>query len=1033
MNNLYQELTVINAFSDKSESYFFADYVTPPSYIQELDPKLPGSSRLNTRNTFADGFYPQLRFSFTSSRNRLFTIDENNQQRTIAEIVNPFTETNNTNSSFVYVQPGFGLPQIDALREHCSDGRLGKAISLSPWMNQSTHCPSSFADPNACYDLISLQASVSDPVPCGEITLHTVNTRSKQIIMREIVLEKAMVSKIKSHYINYATSPDLYGMRNAINFKWILPDFLANSPIKVNFQLRFNEPQYIKHYGAQYTFEYVVGRNHQTPYNGHLLPWTVGHEPTFADFNLNYLKMYVQYNGDWIPILDSNTFTMDNSVYTKPYSMPIQFISDQEPHNWTETITQYNEGDSASFQDTYTLMFYPLPETIDGTKIEIQYWDTTLPQPNWHSLPNLQYTGHAIAASAQAILPGHYSFRLRAKNLYNNYVDFSGLAEPSQENWWELGTFAVTHGGTLTSVHHTVAPEEVVRPVRQQVLDRWRNVVASTNASNHTTSTIYNGRNKALRTTQPAIEVTDEQGVVSTQSPQTHTVYDLNDEVIAVRDPNSHITRHERDKDGNALKTILADGVFKRFIPDIFGRTKKMGDPYEHYITYQHDRCNREVGRADADNWLTGFGYNELGDRLSVTINNGRETERYDFLHPSRKPTHHYLPEGDAYLTLRDYDWRGAMILERLPNGRQNTWEHDAFGNTLFHTDLGDSLTTYTRNPCYPTEVAHVHSTNKGHGMRWLADGSLHPMGEQDLTYQYDEASHEIATVDQAVSLTTLSRLDVEGRVARQTFRASDGHIHQALLMKWDAVGALEQIRDTILVAKYAYDAKRNRRAIRGSIFWNQVWNDVGKQYWYTYTESDSMKMCRGFFDTDKQVIKLGPDRGMMLLYDLAGLRHQEQTIKTDGTVIDKFLYYRSNNLLNNTISTNGEHSELQYDGAVARRKAYITNTTKQECEYRTNGWLQVERFSDGSIDSSTIYGLNSLGLPESQSTKVRSKDEQAGYDDVISTTYNSLDNYKIAGVEGVRQWTNGDKSESTVAIYNDPNGNTEVVSEPKQ
>jgi len=40
-----------------------------------------------------------------------------------------------------------------------------------------------------------------------------------------------------------------------------------------------------------------------------------------------------------------------------------------------------------------------------------------------------------------------------------------------------------------------------------------------------------------------------------------------------------------------------------------------------------------------------------------------------------------------------------------------------------------------------------------------------------------------------------------------------NGHIHQAVLMQWNALGWLVQVQDTIMQAKLTHDAKGNRIA----------------------------------------------------------------------------------------------------------------------------------------------------------------------------------------------------------------------------
>jgi YD repeat-containing protein len=1023
ISNLYQELTMINSYSPDIRISLLTNYVTPNPQIISLDSKHQGRTQLNNYHNLRKGLESfVMQFSSTISRNRLFTIDKNNQQLTLVDSVN-----NSGSSSFLYVQPSPDSHGAYALREHFSDGRLGKNIALSQWMNQSSRCVSSLVNKNTSYDLISLHTSVVDPVSSGSITIHTANMQSKRLIVREIALTKTSVSKVKSNYSGRAYYPAYE--RNALNFNWSLPGFLANSPIKVNVQLRMNNAIYKKRYGDTYTFDYIVGKANYTPYNGPLLIFPKGIKSAFSDFDLNYLNMYVQYNGDWIPLLHSQSFTVNRAVSSKP-SNTVMSIS-KGPKTWAEVISSYIEGDVANFQDTYNLLFYPLPSGI--CKFELEYSDISLPTPTWRPLANTQYTGHAIVAPAGALNPGTYQFRIKAKNVKEEFVDLSELVDQS-DNGWAIGTFDVTHGGTLTTVYRTEPYQEVLRPKHEQIFDRWGNLICSTNGSMQTISMLYNGINKLLKKTEPQIEITEANGLQRIIAPQTNMIYNLGGHVIAVSDANQHIIRHERDYDGKALKTILADGVFKRFIPDIFGRTIKMVDPFIHSVHYGYDRCNRELSREDECHWKTLFDFNEYGDRLRVTRGpsaNGRiEQERFDYLHPSRKVTHHFLPGGDTYRTIKDYNRHGVMTLEELSDHRQNTWVTDEFGNVLSHKDLGGVLYEYTLNPFYPTEVRKQSCINAHlHGSR-MEDNSTKPMPNQHIIYQYDEASHLVSILDNALPLTTLYRYDIEERRARETFLASDGHIHQAVLMKWNSLGWLVEVQDTVVKVKYSQDAKGNRRSTEAKIFWDGIWRDASPKSWFTYTDSDCVRINQGVLL--KGVIQIAPGVGTQLIYDLGGRRNHELTIEPNGERINKSLFYLDNNLLTRIENTRANPIDFTYDGQIARRRLMMTKVICQQNEYSPNGWISCETYRDESknVSSSTTYSPNMIGAPTHQTTIVRSIQDETidGYTDEIDFMYVGYDADKISAVNGLRTRVEGGSVESSVNTSYDPNGNLEAV-----
>ncbi|MFA6301790.1 MAG: hypothetical protein WC627_01480, partial [Legionella sp.] len=1027
VNNLYQELIVIKGKQTKNQdSKAYPDYATETKIV-DLKTNKSGSSTATFHNDFKIPILSFTQFSTTISRNRLFAVDSNNKQWTVAEIVNPLAGNNTINPDFLYLHAAADLPQVDALRERHSNGDFGKMIGLKQWINNSLRCAGSFFDNSTSYELVSLNSSTPDALMCGEVTIHTANTQSKQLLVKEIALTKPRVSKIKTEYNR---PEDYYCQRDGINFKWILPDYLSNNLVKVNFQLHFKDEIFTRVYGDRCNFEYILGKSHHTPYNGHLLLLdpTLNHLPDFSYFNLAHLSMYVQYNEDWIPLINTSSFTTDRTKDTKNFSTSMKVSEDilGKKISYTASSTKYIEGDVAIFEDSYTLVFYPVPSDIDENSISLEFWDLSLPIPVWRPLTDAQYTGHAIFVPANSIQPGVYQYRLKAKNKNAENINFTDLVDQVQDGW-ALGSFKVTHGNQLTSINRTMPDREVLRPVRKQEIDRWGNVVSTTNTLGDTVLVNYNAKNKPLKTTQPKIVSTDENGSKKTVAPKSYTIYDLNEKVVTLVDANGHMTYHERDLDGTTLKTTLADGSFKQFILDIFGRTLKIRDPFDKDTINQFNKCNREVVRIDANEWKTGFSYNELGERLSTT-NGNIETERFDYLHPSRNVTHHYLPEGDAYLTINDYDHNGILIKEELPDHRKNTWEVDAFGNIRSHTDLGGAVYTYTLNEFYPTELLQLKSENGQHGDRMSMDGTTKPMSNQDLVHQYDEASHLQTILDNALALTTVYRLDIEGRRARETFIASDGHIHQAVLMKWNALGWIDEVQDAIMQVKYGYDPKGNRRSTLASVYMDGDWCLSEEENWYTYTASDSIAINRGILKNGK--IQIASKHGTKLIYDEAGRRRYEHTINSQGNDVLKTLFYHPNNLLKYTQSSINGIADYEYDGKVARRKVYATKNTKQEYVYSHNGWLTVERFTndDKKFKTKTKYDLNLLGYPEQQTTTVYNLDGDYIYEDKIKTEYVQFDTDRVSLISGTRYPKEGDKTLSTTRSSYDPNGTIETI-----
>ena len=183
---------------------------------------------------------------------------------------------------------------------------------------------------------------------------------------------------------------------------------------------------------------------------------------------------------------------------------------------------------------------------------------------------------------------------------------------------------------------------------------------------------------------------------------------------------------------------------------------------------------------------------------------------------------------------------------------------------------MGGAEYTYALNEFYPTEVSAVFNKNGQHGKRLSIDGTQTDMPDQNVSHQYDEASHLVAILDNALPLTTLFRYSPAGYRARETFIAGDGHIHQAVVMKRNALGWLTEVQDTIMQVKFGYDAKGNKRFTKASVYWDDQWQAIDGENWYTYTDADNMVINRGRLFREDGKIDIAPDKGTMLLYDVA-------------------------------------------------------------------------------------------------------------------------------------------------------------------
>ncbi|TAK77390.1 MAG: RHS repeat protein, partial [Gammaproteobacteria bacterium] len=730
--------------------------------------------------------------------------------------------------------------------------------------------------------------------------------------------------------------------------------------------------------------------------------------------------------GDWVPLISAYPAHIDEGKQRKSFHSGYKSVDTSSNYSGDWYNDQYDEADTAHFADTYTLWIYPLPASVAG--VSLQYYDITLTSPVWRDLPNTTLTGHGLAVSCTAIQPGQYNARLMAWDKNNQPVDLSSLADLSADGNWACFNITIKHGATLTTVVNTTAtPQEIVRPIRHQTMDRWDNLCSSTTPLGNTTNYVYNGFNKVLSQTDPAVEVTHEDGRMETISPTKANSYSVTSYTMATRDANGKVTTYDRDNDGTTLKTTPPNGVYKKNVLDIYGRTVEEQDPMGHKTDHTYDRCDRKTSKVDACGWETHYRYNEINLKISMTNGNG-ETDRYDYVQPTSKTccTHHWAPLNQ--LTLKIYDINGERLKEQYADGHTNFWTRDYFGNILTHTDFSGALYTNTYN--YNMQVLSAISTGGDHGMYINPSNNLsEPVLPQNLKYGYDEAGNTIQILDDAQSLTTQYRYNLDGKRIRATFMGSDGHIHQATITTLNAANWIVESQDTITRLSYGYTPTGYRRYTIADIYWDNAWIPSDYESWFAYNEIDEVIIDRGKLIDGK--IQIVSNQGTELKYNNAGWRSKQTTID-DGNRVEKTLNYLSNGLLSSISSTDGNNNTFQYDGKVSRRTKYTTKDTEQDNHYNANSWITSDYYKDNSqnMETNTKYDLTETGLVYHQVAQSNTLDHLDGYTDDLTTSYIGFDELKVARTSGTRTRMQGDTSSiETVAVTFNPNGYQLTVS----
>ena len=677
------------------------------------------------------------------------------------------------------------------------------------------------------------------------------------------------------------------------------------------------------------------------------------------------------------------------------------------------------------YQPTTTLWLYPLTSAMVSS-IQLEYLDISLPTPLWRPI-NATATRLGYAVPVDTLPAGHIPFRIKGFS-GTNPVDLSGLVD-RVEDGWGVFTSEIRHGAKHAHVHHTKVKQAVLTPTEQWQRDRYNNIQKHTNLAGHTTDFIVNNANEVLREVLPEITITDEHGTQSRTRPTTSYKRNKDQGVIAVKDANGNFTYHERDSDGHVLKTTNADQNSKQFTYDVFRNCRRIRDAFSNDTILLYDLNGNETFNQDPNGWVKTYDHNELNLRISANVGKNRATTYYDYLEPNQIVTDTILPEGQRTKVSRDHN--GLMARQTLADGRSMIWENDYFGNQLNYTDLGGVKYIYEHNP-YADEIISIRSS--GASSRRTSDGSQPNPQEQNLRFEFDEASQNIVIVDDALNLKTFYRNDKAMRRWRETFIGSDGHYHQAVSSRWNEAGWLVGLDDTVMQVDYGHDAKGNRRYTKPAIYWDNEWYVRDQCFnWYKY-EADNIVINQGYLDPSDHEIKIKANKGTQLIYD-HGRRSQEISIDDKGNVNTKTLHYLPNSLLSGFENSNqtGNYQFEHYNETPIRNKMKRSGLRKEDNKYEEvtqvskingNGWtyeqvvdsmVQVHRHEREESRSTTQFDLDPLGQTKGQHTKFEVKDEDKKYrlvsQDELTTAYEAFDHDKVIRNAGKRKLKTGEES----------------------
>jgi len=511
-----------------------------------------------------------------------------------------------------------------------------------------------------------------------------------------------------------------------------------------------------------------------------------------------------------------------------------------------------------------------------------------LPDNSWTSLP-IFMTDDGYVADTASLAPGVYQYQIVYKSSSSSlpYAFASGEVI--------VGGAASGGGARIedkTRFWATVEHQTGNVPTQHQTLDRWGNVLSTTDVSGNTTTYRYNELGQLIEAKMPQVSAVDTAGgtlATTNKEPTKRNYYDLLGRLIATADANENVNAIQYNDGGQIIAETHADGGEKEFLYDAFGNQTQVTDELGYRTRNTYDASDRltsverevrpggfesEVRQVLTDSYL----YDVAGNRIKATNAAGEQTRYgYDL---QGNVTSRQTDRGFTYFY--EYDDWGNKISESNPNYTSQSWTYNYFGRLISHDDLGQTHFSYQYDN---TGLLALQVNSQG----------------QRLEYKYDAAGHVSRILDRGRATSEADVVnsnnvmeygyDIAGRrvVERSVI---DGRVQQNSVISYDALGRMTRVEDPDYIVNYSYDAAGNRTHIVSEYFDHSGYglgNRETQDLWYTYDAMNRVLVSQGVLTGSD--VDISAAQGTELAYDLKGQRisarqggkHMQLSIVIDG------------------------------------------------------------------------------------------------------------------------------------------------------
>jgi RHS repeat-associated protein len=519
-----------------------------------------------------------------------------------------------------------------------------------------------------------------------------------------------------------------------------------------------------------------------------------------------------------------------------------------------------------------------------------------------------------------------------------NGLPLNGRLQSATDALGETTSYAYNLSTNTTTITYPTDSSGATGTAKM-VYDSYGDLLTSTDPLGHTKTNVYDAGHNLTSVTDPLGKITsytyDSNGnqtsvtypkSATSTNTKSSTAYNQFSEPISTTDELGNVRTFIYDVNYNPLSVSDSAGTLASFIFNPNGTLETGAIGYNITASpsmashFGYDSAGNLISRTDALGRTTSYTYNNLGQKVSMTIP---------------------VPSGasaSAASTGYQYDALGNLTQTAAPLGRTTSSTYDANGNKLSDADALGHTTTYVYdalNRLATTTYPDSTTATRTYDFRNNVVDSVDQAGH-DTHNTYDLAGHLIS-VTQAYGTsnasTTTYTYDADGRKTSET----------------DALG-----HTTV----YTYDTAGNLTAVSG----------VNGTFQYGY-------------DNARNRISMTDGKGNTTRYQYDARKRLVQTTYPDSTTVTN-RYDGPGNLVSVT-DQSGNQTQYTYDAAnqlksVVQVNSPNTGNNTTVYGYDPDGNLTALTDANGHTTSNSydlLYQLRTKTLPDGASTETRSYD----------------------------------------------------------